>query len=69
MALRMEKTFGAKMDTLMRMQASSDIAQTHKRRAYIRAGPWTCGEQVHIPLDVIHLVPCTLVREIFCREQ
>jgi addiction module HigA family antidote len=31
MALRMEKAFGVKMDTLMRMQASYDIAQTRKR--------------------------------------
>jgi addiction module HigA family antidote len=30
MALRIEKTFGVKMDTLMRMQASYDIAQTRK---------------------------------------
>ena len=28
LALRIEKTFGVKMDTLMRMQASYDIAQT-----------------------------------------
>ena len=27
LALRIEKTFGVKMDTLMRMQASYDIAQ------------------------------------------
>jgi addiction module HigA family antidote len=31
MALRIEKAFGVKMDTLMRMQASYDIAQTRKR--------------------------------------
>jgi antitoxin HigA-1 len=31
MALRVEKAFGVKMDTLMRMQASYDIAQTRKR--------------------------------------
>ena len=31
MALRMEKAFGVKMDTLMRMQAAYDIAQTRKR--------------------------------------
>src|SRR6266566_674730 len=30
MALRIEKAFGVKMDTLMRMQASYDIAQTRK---------------------------------------
>ena len=31
MALRIEKAFGVRMDTLMRMQASYDIAQTRKR--------------------------------------
>jgi len=31
MALRIEKALGVKMDTLMRMQVSYDIAQTHKR--------------------------------------
>ena len=36
MALRMEKAFGVKMDTLMRMQASYDIAQTRKREKLIR---------------------------------
>lgn len=30
MALRIEKAFGVKMDTLMRMQAAYDIAQTRK---------------------------------------
>ena len=31
MALRVEKAFGVKMDTLMRMQSAYDIAQTRKR--------------------------------------
>lgn len=31
MALRIGKAFGVKMDTLMRMQSSYDIAQTRKR--------------------------------------
>jgi addiction module HigA family antidote len=31
MALRIEKALGVKMDTLMRMQVSYDIAQTRKR--------------------------------------
>jgi len=31
MALRIEKAFGVKMDTLMRMQSSFDITQTRKR--------------------------------------
>jgi antitoxin HigA-1 len=36
MALRIEKAFGVKMDTLMRMQASFDIAETRKREKKIR---------------------------------
>ena len=35
MALRLEKAFGVKMDTLLRMQASYDIAQTRKRESQI----------------------------------
>jgi addiction module HigA family antidote len=35
MALRIEKAFGLKMDTLMRMQASYDIARTRKREKQI----------------------------------
>ena len=35
MALRMEKAFGVKMDTLMRMQSSYDIAQTRRREKQI----------------------------------
>jgi addiction module HigA family antidote len=36
MALRIEKAFGVKMDTLMRMQASYDIALTRKRQSAIK---------------------------------
>jgi len=36
MALRIEKAFGVKMDTLMRMQSSYDIAQTRKREREVR---------------------------------
>jgi addiction module HigA family antidote len=35
MALRIEKAFGVKMDTLMRMQSSYDIARTRKREKEI----------------------------------
>jgi len=35
MALRMEKAFGVRMDTLMRMQASCDIARTRRREKSI----------------------------------
>jgi addiction module HigA family antidote len=36
MALRIEKAFAVKMDTLMRMQSAYDIAQTRKREKEIR---------------------------------
>ncbi len=35
MALRIEKAFGVRMDTLMRMQSAYDIAQTRKRENQI----------------------------------
>jgi addiction module HigA family antidote len=35
MALRLEKAFGVKMDTLMRMQSSYEIAQARKREKTI----------------------------------
>jgi addiction module HigA family antidote len=43
MALRIEKAFGVKMDTLMRMQASYDIAQTPEREKKIRV------RRIHTP--------------------
>jgi antitoxin HigA-1 len=36
MALRVEKAFGIRMDTLMRVQASYDIAETRKREKQIQ---------------------------------
>jgi addiction module HigA family antidote len=36
MALRIEKAFGVKMDTLMRMQSAYEIARTRKREGEIR---------------------------------
>ena len=38
MALRIEKAFGVKMDTLMRMQSAYEIAQTRMREKLIRVG-------------------------------
>ena len=45
-ALRIEKGFGVKMDTLMRMQGSYDIAQTRKREKEIRV------RRIHSTADV-----------------
>src|ERR1700685_3421679 len=36
MALRIEKAFGVRMDTLMRMQSAFDIARTRQREKEIR---------------------------------
>ena len=43
MALRIEKAFGVKMDTLMRMQVSFDIARTRKREKLIHV------QRIHQP--------------------
>ena len=40
MALRIEKVFGVSMDTLLRMQASYDIARTRKREGEIDLEPF-----------------------------
>ena len=45
MALRIEKAFGVKMDTLMRMQASYDTAQTRKRAKTIHV------RRFHAPVE------------------
>jgi addiction module HigA family antidote len=40
MALRIEKAFGIKMDTLVRMQTAFDIAQTRRKEAEIKVNPY-----------------------------
>ncbi len=40
MALRIEKAFGIKMDTLLRMQTAFDIAAARSREADIRVDPY-----------------------------
>jgi antitoxin HigA-1 len=45
MALRIEKAFGVKMDTLMRMQSAYDIAKTRSREKDIRV------RRVHVRAD------------------
>ena len=45
MALRMEKAFGLKMDTLLRMQTAYDIAQARERQADIKVNRYP-GEAV-----------------------
>jgi antitoxin HigA-1 len=48
MALRFEKAFGVKMDTLMRMQSSFDIARARLREKQIRVRPY-CIENARPP--------------------
>lgn len=43
MALRIEKAFGVRMDTLMRMQSAYEIAQTRKREKLIRVQRVGCA--------------------------
>ena len=47
MALRIEKAFGVKMDTLMRMQASYDIARTRLREGRIHVRRISQFAEVH----------------------
>src|SRR5580700_10747494 len=46
MALRIEKAFGVRMDTLMRMQSAYDIAKARKREKQIHV------RRVHQPVGV-----------------
>ena len=47
MALRIEKAFGVKMDTLMRMQSAYDIAQTRKREKEIHVRRLNRSAAIH----------------------
>lgn len=47
MALRIEKAFGVKMDTLMRMQSAYDIARARRREGKIRVRRYQPAEHVH----------------------
>jgi addiction module HigA family antidote len=47
MALRIEKAFGVKMDTLMRMQSAYDIARTRKREKEIRVRRISSTADIH----------------------
>lgn len=44
MALRIEKAFGPRMDTLMRMQSAYDIARTRERESKIRVRRYHSSE-------------------------
>lgn len=44
MALRLEKAFGVKMDTLMRMQSAFDIAKARKKAAKIKVKRYAAAE-------------------------
>ncbi len=44
MALRLEKAFGVKMDTLMRMQNAFDIAEARKKAGQIKVKRYAAAE-------------------------
>ncbi len=50
MALRIEKAFGIKMDTLMGMQSAYDISRTRKRakEVHVRRFTWPEETAVHV---------------------
>jgi addiction module HigA family antidote len=53
MALRIEKAFGVKMDTLMRMQSAYDIAQTREREGQIKVKRYVPKERhAHTPAQL-----------------
>ncbi len=47
MALRIEKAFGVKMDTLLRMQTSFEIAEARKRDGEIEVQPYVAQTKSH----------------------
>jgi len=47
MALRIEKAFGVKMETLMRMQSAFDIAKTRSREKEIRVRRFHRPAEIH----------------------
>jgi addiction module HigA family antidote len=48
MALRIEKAFGVKMETLMRMQSAFDIAKTRRREKEIRVPRFHPRVEAHL---------------------
>ncbi|HMD87086.1 MAG TPA: HigA family addiction module antitoxin [Terriglobia bacterium] len=52
MALRVEKAFGPRMDTLLRMQTAFEIAETRERQANIKIKPYVAKRPTaHVPVD------------------
>lgn len=52
MAIRVEKAFGVRMDTLLRMQTAYDIAAARARKGFIkvkRYRPAKTGEAIRLP--------------------
>ena len=47
MALRIEKAFGAKMDTLLKMQTAYDIAETRNREGDIKVKRYVAKPDTH----------------------
>lgn len=49
MALRIEKAFGVKMDTLVQMQTAYDIAQARERQEEIQVRPYVPQQRAEQP--------------------
>jgi addiction module HigA family antidote len=47
MALRLEKAFGVRMETLMRMQSAYDISRTRSREKEIHVRRWQPRARIH----------------------
>ncbi|HXJ93621.1 MAG TPA: HigA family addiction module antitoxin [Terriglobia bacterium] len=50
MALRVEKAFGPKMDTLLRMQTAFEIAEAREKEAMIKVRRYA-GKPIHANID------------------
>ena len=57
MALRIEKAFGVKMDTLMRVQSSYDIARTRQRAGKIAFAATSQPRRAHETCRVPAVAP------------
>ncbi len=53
MALRIEKAFGVKMDTLLRMQTSYEIAEARSHEHEINIGPYVARPKTPSPTSPV----------------
>ena len=68
MALRIEKAFGVKMETLMRMQSAYDMAKTRSAReprVLRRSFPWTTT----FSAAVSRVIPFCCTARVFIKSE